>query len=72
MGVGQWLCAAALWCHWSHVGPLEARTACKLVIVSPKAFVYVLVRRRLLSGVAWEYAQMFHRWLVASCFPLAS
>ena len=72
VGVGQWLCEAALWCHWSHVGSLEARTACKLVIVRSKEFEDVLVRRRRLSGVAWEYAQMFHTRLVASCPPLAS
>ena len=72
VGVGQWLCEAALWCHWSHVGSLEARTACKLVIVRSKDFEDVLVRRRRLSGVAWEYAQMFHTWLVASRPPLAS
>ena len=69
--MGQWLCEAA-------VVPLESCRAaggphaCKLIVVRTNDFEGVVVRRRRLSGVAWEYAQMFHTWLVASCPPLAS
>merc|ERR1712048_63382 len=30
---GMWICESALWSHWTHVGKLEALTACQLLLM---------------------------------------
>merc|ERR1712203_740413 len=39
---GQWLCEAALWCEWRHVGRVEAVTACQVLAVHAGELLRIL------------------------------
>ena len=50
---------------------MEARTACELVITRSEELKNVLVRRRFLREVAYEYARSFLAGLLSSIPPRA-
>lgn len=70
--VGTWLCEAALWTHWSHVGTLEAKCACELMAMSPEELIRTLQEHLVIRHLIEEYAQSFHARLASAIPPSAS
>jgi len=71
VGAGQWLCEAALWSHWIHVGTLQAETECQLFVVCAKELDSVLRRNRVLRDVTTEYCRRFHERITSAKPPHA-
>jgi len=66
---GVWICEAALWVHWSHVGKLEAVTASQLLVIDAERLVVLLQKHRFVRMVMHAYARAFHSRLMASAPP---
>merc|ERR1719210_2537913 len=39
---GSWLCEAALWSYWLHVGTLQAERRCRLLAIDAEKLIVVL------------------------------
>jgi len=69
---GAWLCEAALWSEWFHVGLLEAATRCHVVTVSGSGLAATLDRSSsAIASITATYAQNFHTRLSAAMPPHA-
>jgi len=64
--VGQWLCEAALWSHWIHVGTAQVKVGpevpqtCRVLTCRPEGMLKVMARNRPLRHVTQQYCQVFH------------
>lgn len=67
----KWLCEAALWCKWAHVGTAEAVSSCELLRINVQSFTQGLQSNHLIFGIAAEYSKQFHRRLSSAHPPLA-
>jgi len=68
---GVWLCEAALWTDWEHVGMLEARVSCQLLSVNATGLLRVLQRHATVSAMTKSYGRNFHTRLVSARPPHA-
>ena len=63
-----WLCEAALWTYWVHVGTCEAMSTSQVVLVQSTPLAAVVQRNRHVRELAVAYASAFHTRLVqCSC-----
>jgi hypothetical protein len=58
---GTWLCEAALWCRWRHVGTAEGKTnnCVELLYLGNERFLKMLQRLPLVANMTWAYAIAF-------------
>eukprot|EP00429_Kryptoperidinium_foliaceum_P059640 CAMPEP_0176093774 /NCGR_PEP_ID=MMETSP0120_2-20121206/46988_1 /TAXON_ID=160619 /ORGANISM="Kryptoperidinium foliaceum, Strain CCMP 1326" /LENGTH=945 /DNA_ID=CAMNT_0017427709 /DNA_START=53 /DNA_END=2887 /DNA_ORIENTATION=- len=61
VGSGLWICEAALWVHWTHVGKADAEEACGLLSVNANALCESLQKDFIVSSIATQYGRQFHR-----------
>eukprot|EP00811_Abedinium_folium_P032156 NODE_528_length_2961_cov_8.234651.p1 GENE.NODE_528_length_2961_cov_8.234651~~NODE_528_length_2961_cov_8.234651.p1 ORF type:complete len:801 (-),score=217.38 NODE_528_length_2961_cov_8.234651:558-2768(-) len=61
--IGRWLCEAAIWCEWVHVGSVEAQTNAEVLEVYYEGLMKALSKHRSLRDLFMEYAIHFHRRL---------
>jgi len=66
-----WLCEAALWSEWFHVGRMEAMSPCHLLTVSADGLVKTVQRKDSVAQVTRHYAKSYHSRLVAAVPPHA-
>jgi len=66
---GTWVCEAALWSHWIHVGKLEAETGSQLMSISASDLLGVLPRHPLVGYMTKCYGQAFHIRIAGACPP---
>ena len=60
VGEDKWLCEAALWTHWVHVGRAEARPEVHLVTLIPGSVVKCLAKdNRFTREASCAYAAQF-------------
>merc|ERR1712190_549725 len=52
---GVWLCEAALWNDWIHVGTVRAQTPCRLVVVHVSKFLDASRRHARMHKLTKEY-----------------
>ena len=64
-----WLCEAAIWCDWIHVGGAATTESSQLLVVEASRVVEVANEHRIISDVTREYCRQFH--LCASAESLA-
>jgi len=69
VGVGQWICEAALWSHWVHVGRATACAYSQVLSISTDAMLEVLQKRGPVTEVTAEYGRHFHRRIAAARPP---
>jgi len=67
-----WLCEAALWSNWIHVGKAEAMMGSQTLRVSAEGVVRALDTHRLVQKVSREYCNQFHKRLTSAVPPVAS
>jgi len=67
--VETWLCEAALWTHWTHVGTIESHAACQVLILEPSAAIKALSKGTVLFPMVCEYVRIFHMRLCTSVPP---
>eukprot|EP00811_Abedinium_folium_P026760 NODE_397_length_3091_cov_7.651822.p1 GENE.NODE_397_length_3091_cov_7.651822~~NODE_397_length_3091_cov_7.651822.p1 ORF type:complete len:842 (-),score=214.18 NODE_397_length_3091_cov_7.651822:565-2769(-) len=61
--IGRWLCEAAMWCEWVHVGSVEAQTNAEVLEVYYEGLMKSLNKHSSLRDLFTEYAIHFHRRL---------
>uniref|UniRef100_A0A7S1RXK4 Ion transport domain-containing protein n=1 Tax=Alexandrium catenella TaxID=2925 RepID=A0A7S1RXK4_ALECA len=67
-----WLCEAALWSHWAHVGTLKAEVLCQVVSLSAERLLPLLGRHPVIGKVAADYSSKFHQCILDACPPLST
>ena len=55
----QWMCEAALWTKWIHVGDAEALDAVKLVVVPCDRLLETMKKHRVIHQITAEYCKQF-------------
>lgn len=66
---GRWICEAALWTCWIHVGSAEARHICELFCLRTQGVLSVFCRSALIKVLMVDYATKFHKALIHACPP---
>jgi len=66
---GAWVCEAALWSDWTHVGKLEAETQVKVFKLSYEELASILEVLKMVSMVTRSYARSFYLRLTTACPP---
>lgn len=69
VATGTWLCEAALWTHWIHVGTASTDTPCQLICVKADGMMQTLSKHRVIQEVTAEYGRQFHRRVVSARPP---
>mmetsp|Transcript_30570 Transcript_30570/g.71398 ORF Transcript_30570/g.71398 Transcript_30570/m.71398 type:complete len:335 (-) Transcript_30570:59-1063(-) len=64
-----WLCEAALWCSWIHVGTARALSDCALFAMTPQGLLDILSKFRLVAGITSQYGRNYHARVVAAVPP---
>ena len=64
-----WMCEAALWTTWFHVGRAEAMTKCKLMSLPAERVLDMLRKHRLLRQITVSYGHEYHRRILAARPP---
>jgi len=68
----RWICEAALWSHWIHVGTLIADTACQVMVINAASMWRILVEYyQEIGATTRQYCINFYNRLVAACPPHA-
>jgi len=67
----NWLCEAALWVEWIHVGKAEAASDCQVLRVSAEGVVRALETHRLVREITSDYCRQFHKRLQNAQPPVA-
>jgi len=62
----EWLCWAALWSHWIHVGKAEARSVSEVMVLNSDAVSGCIARSAELRAFFFSYSATFHKRLVAA------
>mmetsp|Transcript_61592 Transcript_61592/g.134702 ORF Transcript_61592/g.134702 Transcript_61592/m.134702 type:complete len:347 (+) Transcript_61592:3-1043(+) len=65
------MCESALWCHWIHVGTLEALSPCQLLLLQPESMGEVVQQHIVIGEIAREYCECFHRRIINAKPPHA-
>lgn len=68
----QYLCEAALWSHWSHVGTAEVRSHSELFAISVIQLLGLMLQRSLVHRVLADYGQAFYRRLIQLGPPVST
>jgi len=66
---GSWICEAALWTQWQHVGTASTLAPCQLMALDAERMVASLGTHRLIRDITQQYAQEFQRRLAAAVAP---
>lgn len=67
---GTWICEAALWTNWIHVGPAMAAVPCQLVRISAEGATSAMKKERRILDMALTYAIEYHHCLCNDKPPL--
>ena len=68
---GSWICEAAFWSFWVHVGSAEARTKCQLVVVTADA-LFKASGHGMIHRLTLDYGHQFCRRLRRKTRPWPS
>jgi len=64
-----WISEAALWCHWTHVGKLEAETSCQLMTISSTGMFQAASKLAEVGQITRTYGREYHLRVVAAKPP---
>jgi len=64
-----WICEAALWTNWIHVGSAFAETAGQVLAICAEQMIRSLDKQRLIREIAQQYARIFHKRVVEALPP---
>jgi len=67
----SWMCEAALWVDWTHVGKAESTSECSLLSIEAMALSECLQQDFIIREVAMEYCRQFHKRVRSACPPHA-
>jgi len=70
-GPHSWLCEAALWCEWVHVGSLRSLTSSEIIAVKAKTFFEVVAKSDPIHYLLKSYGNNFYLRVIASVPPHA-
>jgi len=70
-GPRSWLCEAALWCEWIHVGNLCSLTPSEIIAVKATPFFEVVAKSDPVHYIMKSYGNNFHLRVIASVPPYA-
>jgi len=66
-----WICEAALWAEWWHVGRLEAVVPSHLLLVDSEGLLKTIQRKQTIAQLTNHYAKAFHMRLTSAVPPHA-
>lgn len=66
---GQWISEVALFVHWTHVGTVEATSACELLFINAGTLASTLVKHLLLWQITQAYAKAIHEVVTHAVAP---
>jgi len=68
---GTWMCEAALWVRWRHVGQMTATNMCRIMAINAEALIAVVMSSSgaLIKTVTMTYAKNYHQRVVMSSPP---
>lgn len=66
-----WICEAALWSSWTHVGKVTAKSHSKLVSVTAAGLERVLSIKPIIANITKTYAKNFHHRVIQAIPPNA-
>jgi len=66
---GAWLCEAALWSEWIHVGSAEASNPSQLLVVEADKVICAAAKHRFILELTLQYGRQFHRCVVSGKPP---
>ena len=66
---GDWLCFAALWCHWVTMGTASALLACDVLVIQAEALLAVAAKSRIVWKLTEAYGQHYHARSVSAVPP---
>jgi len=69
VGKGKWLCEAALFTYWTHVGSAYATTETLLVSMDVLQTARLIMSQELINELYHSYALIYHRHLMAARPP---
>lgn len=72
VGEASWLCWAALWTHWQHVGSAETISSAELLCLRADALLLVVCRHPRLKTFCTEYIDIMHQKITDSTAVLPS
>lgn len=70
LGEKSWLCWAALWVQWQHVGTAETTSSAELLVLDADAFIAVVFQHVRLRSFCAEYMELLHRKITTGHLPL--
>lgn len=65
----SWLCEAALWTMWVHVGTAIAAVTSRLVTINSVSFVQAMKKHGIVEDIIREYSRIFHMRVMQSSPP---
>jgi len=65
----SWICEAALWTEWQHVGTASAHEPCQLMSVHAHSLMASLGKNPVIRDVTLEYARIFQQRLALAVPP---
>lgn len=68
---GTWLCEAALWSQWVHVGTLEAITTCQVLVVKAEVLLGIASQHETVARSTLEYATNYFARITSAMPPHA-
>mmetsp|Transcript_46267 Transcript_46267/g.103720 ORF Transcript_46267/g.103720 Transcript_46267/m.103720 type:complete len:501 (-) Transcript_46267:97-1599(-) len=68
---GSWMCEAALWSQWIHVGKAEALSASELLVVSSEALMAEFMRDHPAVHLLKHYGRSYHQRVLSAVPPYA-
>merc|ERR1719503_126775 len=71
---GAWICEAALWSRWVHVGVLEApeTNAAELISFQVEGMHKILMKHHVVRTICNDYSKQFHSRLIEAMPPYGS
>jgi len=67
----RWLCEAALWSEWIHVGLAAAITPCNLVTIQADKCAELCVKHQVVGGFYQEFCRGYHSRIISAKPPAA-
>lgn len=68
----RWLCEAALWSEWIHVGTAEARDPCQLLVIEADKVIRAAAKHRFILELTLQYGRQYHKCVVSAKPPNAA
>ena len=68
---GTWICEAALWSFWTHVGRMMAESMCQILCISVEGLDEIQTKHHFIARLTKCYGRSYHERILVSVPPHA-